>query len=83
MFKNRINAARNFVRNAPAKVAAGGAAIYALGMSGLASAAIDTTEVNAALSAAQASGEGTGGKVIAVVAGLVVVGVIIALVRKV
>ena len=54
-----------------------------LGLSGLALADIDTTTVNASLDAAQASGEGVGSKVIAVVAGLVVVGVIIAIVRKV
>lgn len=46
-------------------------------------AAIDTADVQTALTAAQTSAEGVGGMVIAVVAGLVVVGIIIALVKKV
>ncbi|MOA55488.1 hypothetical protein D3C78_1792890 [compost metagenome] len=46
-------------------------------------AAIDTTEVVADIAAAGTSGETVGKAVIAVVAALVVVGVIIALVRKV
>lgn len=46
-------------------------------------AAVDTTAVGTALTAAQTSGESVGGMVIAVVAGLVVVGVIIGLVKKV
>lgn len=50
---------------------------------GFASAAVDTTDVTAALTAAQTSGETVGTKVIGVVAGLCVIGVIIALVRKV
>ncbi|MCG2577592.1 major capsid protein [Dechloromonas sp. XY25] len=46
-------------------------------------AALSTTEVQTALTGAQTTGESVGGMVIAVVAGLVVVGVIIALVKKV
>lgn len=46
-------------------------------------AAVDTTAVGTALTSAQTSAESVGGQVIAVVAGLVVVGVIIALVKKV
>lgn len=69
--KGRVVAAKAAV------VAAAGAA------SGAALAEVDTTKVQSALTAAQTSAEGVGGMVIAVVAGLVVVGVIIALVRKV
>lgn len=63
-----------------AKVAAA-AGLTAL--AGHAMAAVDTAAVEASLTAAQGSGELVGAKVIAVVAGLVVVGVIIALVKKV
>lgn len=65
------------------RVAIAASGVFAFAMSGLAAAAVDTTAVESALTAAQASGEGVGGKVIAVVAGLVVVGVIIALVKKI
>lgn len=63
------------------KTAALGAALSAAAGSSMA--AVDTTQVQSALTAAQTSAEGVGGMVIAVVAGLVVVGVIIALVKKV
>lgn len=46
-------------------------------------AAVDTTAVDTAIKAAGTQAEGVGGTVIAVVAGLVVIGVIIAIVRKV
>lgn len=58
----------------------------AFGLTALASsamAAVDTAAVGTALTNAQTSAEGVGGMVIAVVAGLVVVGVIIGLVKKV
>lgn len=71
----------NKLRSALSKKAALAAA--ALAATGSSFAAVDTTQVQSALTAAQTSAEGVGGMVIAVVAGLVVVGVIIALVRKV
>lgn len=54
-------------------------------LSGLTSnvmAAVDTTAVGTAITSAQTSAEGVGGMVIAAVAGLVVIGLIIAIVRK-
>lgn len=83
MFKSAYSAARSGLRNGRNKVAAAAVGAYALGMSGLASANIDVTGVETALTAAQTTGEQAGTKVIAVVAGLVVVGIIIALVKKV
>lgn len=47
-----------------------------------ANAAIDLTEVETSLTAAQTSGESVGTLVIGVVAGLVVVGIIIGMVKK-
>jgi hypothetical protein len=44
--------------------------------------ALDTTAVGTALTAAQGDGEAVGGMVITVVAGLVVVGIIIGLIKK-
>lgn len=61
-----------------------GAAVFGLtALASSAMAAVDTTAVGNALTAAQTSAEGVGSMVIAVVAGLVVVGVIIGLVKKV
>lgn len=71
MFKNRYYAAK-------AMIASG-----AMAVTSYANAALDTAGVKTSLETAQGTGETVGGYVIAVVAGLVVVGVIIALVRKV
>lgn len=46
-------------------------------------AAVDTTAVGTAITAAQTSSETVGGYVIAAVAGLVVIGLIISIVRKI
>ena len=46
-------------------------------------AAVDTTAVETSIKAAQTQAEGVGSTVIAVVAGLVVIGIIIAIVKKV
>ena len=45
-------------------------------------AAVDTTAVGTAITAAQTSAEGVGGLVVAATAGLVVIGLIIGIVRK-
>lgn len=72
---------RKMFEKQAAKLGLVGAAATAFVQNALA--AVDTTAVNTALTSAQTSGESVGGSVIAVVAGLAVVGVIIALVRKI
>ncbi len=64
-------------------VAVASTGVVAFGMAGLASAAVDTTAVQTALTTAETDAHAIAGTVIAIVAGLVVVGVIINLVRKV
>jgi hypothetical protein len=73
-----FNAVKEKKNQAKAAIAAGLSGVGAQAM-----AAVDTTAVDTALNAAQTSGENVGGMVIGVVAGLAVVGVIIALVRKI
>lgn len=80
--KNRLQALRAIANRKAAKVAAAVGAGVAL-VSQSANAAIDLAEAKTALIAAQTSGEGVGSIVITVVAALAVVGVIIALVRKI
>lgn len=62
-----------------AQISAGVSGVMA---AGLASAAVDTTAVGTAITAAQGSAETVGGMVITAVAALAVVGLIIGLVRK-
>lgn len=71
---------RKFYEKQAAKLGLVGAAAVAYVQNAMA--AVDTTAVGTAITAAQSSAEGVGGLVIAAVAGLVVIGLIIAIVRK-
>ena len=73
----------NILSLAKNKAAQASAGVFAFGVSGLASANVDTTTIIAGLDAAEASAHTVAGAVVAIVAGLVVVGVIIGIVRKV
>lgn len=73
----------NILSLAKNKAAQASAGVFAFGMSGLASASVDVTAVGTALTAAESDAHTVAGTVIAIVAGLVVVGVIIGIVRKV
>ncbi|MBS1157772.1 MAG: Phage Coat protein [Proteobacteria bacterium] len=80
MFKSSFSGMKSMCRNGAVKVAAGISSLVAAGAS---YAAVDLTAVQTGITGAQTSGETVGGYVIAAVAGLVVVGVILAIVRKI